>query len=47
MKGLSEEQLDEEFDKFGEALERARDEYETVKESEQILDAMAPKAKPQ
>jgi SNF2 family DNA or RNA helicase len=44
LKGLSEEDLDREFDKFGQALERAREEYDTVKESEQILDVIVPKA---
>ena len=39
-----EDELDKEFDKFGQALERARDEYEDVKESEQILDVIVPKA---
>ena len=45
LKGLSEGELDAEFDKFGVALERARDEYEDVKESEQVLDALAPHVK--
>jgi SNF2 family DNA or RNA helicase len=40
LKGLSEGQLDEQFDRFGEALERARDEYDDVKESEQVLDVL-------
>jgi SNF2 family DNA or RNA helicase len=46
LKGLSENELDAEFDKFGEALERARDEYEDVKESEQVLDTLAPHVPP-
>ncbi len=45
MKGMSEKNLDEAFDSFGEALERARDEYEEVKESEQVLDGIVPSIK--
>lgn len=44
MKGLSEKDLDKAFDNFGEALERARDEYDDVKESEVVLDGIVPKA---
>jgi hypothetical protein len=48
MKGMTEKNLDEAFDKFGQALERARDEYEDVKESEQVLDGIVPSiAKPE
>lgn len=43
LKGLSEAELDAEFDKFGEALERAREEYDEVKESEVVLDSIAPR----
>jgi len=46
LKGLSDDDLDREFDKFGQALERAREDYDEVKESEQILDGIVPGQKP-
>lgn len=46
LKGLSEADLDKAFDEFGTALERARDEYDDVKESEQVLDGIVPGSLP-
>lgn len=46
LEGTTQGKLDEALDKFGVALEKARDEYETIKEAEAILDTVAPVAEP-
>src|SRR5204863_466679 len=42
LRGVHDDKLDEELDAFGQALEKARDEYDGLKQNQTALDGMVP-----